>query len=141
MSRKKKKQKGSVPKRSSPSTHPSQQGKGDEPDPIPQPATPLDQESPSDDRLPATSDLKTKDLGEHVHIVRDGMYEKYFVRRADGLDTPGCRHYRCRYLVLDLSHDETACDVALEYAARIQNTQPQFAADLVRLVNTIRQSQ
>lgn len=34
-----------------------------------------------------------------------GIYEKYYVTRADEGDRPNHKHYGCKYFVLDLTHD------------------------------------
>ncbi|WP_027864271.1 hypothetical protein [Massilia alkalitolerans] len=59
-----------------------------------------------------------------------GMFRKFDVRRLDGTDRPGGKHYGCRYFVLDLSHDKNAKAAMRAYAASCSSTHPQLAADI-----------
>lgn len=59
-----------------------------------------------------------------------GLFQKFFVTRADGSSAPGHKHHDCEYFVLDTTHDKLA-PVALEvYADACEATHPQLAQDL-----------
>lgn len=62
---------------------------------------------------------------------QQGMFRKFEVRRVDGSDQPGGKHYGCRYYVLDLDHDQHAPAAMRAYAAACQATHPPLAADIV----------
>jgi hypothetical protein len=62
---------------------------------------------------------------------QQGLFRKFDVRRVDGSDHPGCKHYGCCYYVLDLTHDQHAPAAMRAYAAACQSTHPQLAADIV----------
>lgn len=59
-----------------------------------------------------------------------GIYEKYRVRRTDGRDRKGQRHYGCDYFVLDLTHDPHAHRAARAYADSCEAENPALAAQL-----------
>lgn len=61
---------------------------------------------------------------------QQGMFRKFEVRRVDGSDQPGGKHYGCRYFVLDLNHDPHAPPAMRAYAAACRATHPQLAADI-----------
>jgi hypothetical protein len=59
-----------------------------------------------------------------------GMFLKFDVRRIDGSDGPGGKHYGCRYFVLDMDHDAHAPAALRAYADSCAGTHPQLAAEL-----------
>lgn len=61
---------------------------------------------------------------------KQGLFRKFEVRRLDGSDHPGEKHYGCRYFVLDLSHDKHAPAAMRAYAASCSATHPALAADI-----------
>lgn len=61
-----------------------------------------------------------------------GLYEKFQVRRSDGTDLPGCKHYGCRYFVLDMTHDEFAKPAIVAYATACKEKFPELAKDLMK---------
>lgn len=61
---------------------------------------------------------------------QQGLFRKFAIRRVDGSDAPGGKHYGCRYFVLDLNHDAHAPAAMLAYAAACKTTHPQLAADI-----------
>jgi hypothetical protein len=62
---------------------------------------------------------------------QQGLFRKFDIRRTDGSDQPGGKHYGCRYFVLDMTHDQHAPAALRAYAASCESTHPQLAADLV----------
>lgn len=61
---------------------------------------------------------------------QQGLFRKFDVRRVDGSDQPGGKHYGCRYYVLDLNHDQHAPAAMRAYAAACRATHPQLASDI-----------
>jgi hypothetical protein len=61
---------------------------------------------------------------------QQGIFRKFDVRRVDGSDKSGGKHYGCRYYVLDLTHDQHAPAAMRAYAAACRATHPQLAADI-----------
>lgn len=61
---------------------------------------------------------------------QQGLFRKFEVRRVDGSDQPGGKHYGCRYYVLDLDHDKHAPAAMRAYAAACKDTHPDLAADI-----------
>lgn len=59
-----------------------------------------------------------------------GLFNKFLVRRVDGQDQPGCKHYRCRYFVLDVDHDKWAPAALGAYAIACREEAPKLAQDL-----------
>lgn len=49
-----------------------------------------------------------------------GLYNKFSVRRTDGKDIEGEKHFGCEYLVLDLTHDPLAYYPVRAYAANAE---------------------
>ena len=66
-----------------------------------------------------------------------GLIDKYNVKRTDGRDGPGSKHYRCALFVLDLTHDRHARQVLYGYGARINRKKPQLAKDLYDLLDLL----
>lgn len=64
-----------------------------------------------------------------------GLYQKYFVQRADGTSRPGGKHQDCDYFVLDLVHDPHSRAAALAYARSCKETHPKLSEELTRRVN------
>ena len=52
---------------------------------------------------------------------REGIYDKYTIKRNDGADAPGHKHQACALFVLDVTHDPIARDAARAYAARARH--------------------
>ncbi len=59
-----------------------------------------------------------------------GVFHKFDIRRVDGSDQRGGKHYGCRYFVLDMTHDAHAPAALLAYADSCSDTHPYLAADL-----------
>lgn len=59
-----------------------------------------------------------------------GLYRKFIIRREDGKDGPGCKHYDCEYFVLDVTHDPHAIPALKAYADSCASEYPALAADL-----------
>lgn len=66
-----------------------------------------------------------------------GLYDKYVVTRTDGGHCVGRKHERCRYFVLDLTHDPAARTAAMLYASIVRPTEVALADDLVSLVEAL----
>lgn len=62
-----------------------------------------------------------------------GLYEKFLVKRTDGSSEPGCKHYLCRYFVLDLTHDLHAIPAILAYARSCRDENLQLSDNLYSL--------
>lgn len=65
-----------------------------------------------------------------VPAEQQGLFRKFDVRRVDGGDLPGGKHYGCRYFVIDVDHDQNAHDTLTAYAAACELSHPELAADL-----------
>jgi len=65
-----------------------------------------------------------------VPSEQQGLFNKFLVRRVDGQDQPGCKHYRCRYFVLDVDHDKWAASALGAYAIACREEAPKLAQDL-----------
>jgi hypothetical protein len=63
-----------------------------------------------------------------------GLYDKFRVERVDGASSPGGKHHRCEYFVLDLTHDPFAVPAILAYVAACEQDYPWLADDLRRMV-------
>lgn len=61
---------------------------------------------------------------------QQGLFRKFEVRRTDGSDRRGGKHYGCRYFVLDVDHDQYAQAALTAYAAACEATHPKLARDL-----------
>ncbi len=61
---------------------------------------------------------------------QQGLFRKFVVRRTDGSDSPGGKHDGCEYFVLDVDHDKHAKTALAAYAASVEETHPQLAADM-----------
>lgn len=59
-----------------------------------------------------------------------GLYGKFTVRRNDGRDAPGEKHYNCPYFVLDAMHDPFAAPALRAYADACESEYPLLARDL-----------
>jgi len=59
-----------------------------------------------------------------------GLYGKYELKRTDGRDGPGQKHERCRYFILDLTHDACARPAINAYADAVRAKNPALAYDL-----------
>ena len=66
-----------------------------------------------------------------VPSEQQGLFNKFLVRRVDGQDQPGCKHYRCRYFVLDVDHDKWAPDALGAYAVACRDEAPKLSEDLI----------
>jgi len=70
-----------------------------------------------------------------VKDARRGLYGKYTVERTDGGSEPGEKHERCRYFVLDLTHDPFTAAALRAYADACQAEFPKLALDLRALAH------
>ena len=61
---------------------------------------------------------------------QQGLFRKFIVRRTDGSDAPGGKHYGCRYFALDVDHDKHAVAALTAYAKACETTHPELAKDL-----------
>ena len=61
---------------------------------------------------------------------QQGLFHKFDIRRTDGSDQPGGKHFGCRYFVLDMTHDAHAPAALRAYAESCKATHPALAADL-----------
>jgi len=59
-----------------------------------------------------------------------GLYGKFTIKRVDGKDAPGEKHYGCRYFVLDIDHDPHAKAALRAYADSCESEYPLLADDL-----------
>lgn len=59
-----------------------------------------------------------------------GLNKKYEIRRVDGRDDIGEKHYGCNYFVLDLTHDAHAVAAIEAYANSCERDDPTLARDL-----------
>ena len=102
-------------------------------------------------RLPASSsDKPTADLAStkddalperdpNKPAEEQGCFNKFTVKRNDGLDLPGQKHNNCSYFVLDLDHDPHAMPALLTYAVECKKTHPVLSQDLFEKYNLISQ--
>ena len=67
-----------------------------------------------------------------------GLYRKFDVRRTDGRDVKGQKHYSCRYFVLDLDHDPFAIPALDAYQDACKDEYPALACNLLSLVSGLR---
>lgn len=74
------------------------------------------------------SDLIERD--ESKPAEEQGLFRKFEVRRVDGSDAPGGKHFGCRYFVLDVDHDPHARAALTAYADACEPTHPNLARDL-----------
>lgn len=61
---------------------------------------------------------------------QQGLLRKFDVRRTDGSDKPGGKHYGCEYFVLDVNHDPHAKPALAAYAKAVEATHPTLADDM-----------
>lgn len=84
--------------------------------------------------------MTTPGLPEHDASktnAEQGLYRKFDVRRLDGSDEPGGKHYGCEYFVLDLTHDPHAPAALRAYAQACAHTHPPLSADLQQRYGTV----
>lgn len=62
-----------------------------------------------------------------------GLYEKFYVKRTDRQDEPGCKHENCKYFVLDITHDPFAIVALHAYARACEKEYPVLSAELLQL--------
>jgi hypothetical protein len=77
---------------------------------------------------PQPSALPERDASKPAE--QQGLFRKFDVRRADGSDTAGGKHYGCEYFVIDVDHDAHAGAALMAYAAACEATHPDLARDL-----------
>ncbi len=65
----------------------------------------------------------------------EGLINKYAVRRRDGKDRQGDKHFSCRYYVLDVSHDPFAIPALLAYAEACKEKKPVLSAQLLDMAD------
>lgn len=63
---------------------------------------------------------------------KKGLYEKFKVERTDGRSAAGCKHYRCKYFVIDLTHDKHGAAAIRAYATSCLKEYPKLADDLFK---------
>lgn len=63
-----------------------------------------------------------------------GIFHKYDVRRLDGTDAKGEKHYGCGLFVLDTVHDPFATPALIAYAEACRDKMPKLAADIERML-------
>ncbi len=63
---------------------------------------------------------------------QQGLFRKFDVRRVDGSDQEGGKHYGCRHFVLDMDHDAHAPAALIAYADSCAESHPELAAQLRR---------
>lgn len=61
-----------------------------------------------------------------------GLYEKFYVKRADGRGAPGQKHNECEYFVLDLTHDPHALPAVRAYAVSCAEDYPTLALEVLQ---------
>jgi hypothetical protein len=66
-----------------------------------------------------------------VPTREQGLFKKFHVERVDGQSEPGCKHHRCAYFVLDVTHDPHAIPALRAYALACASTHPQLSADIL----------
>ena len=59
-----------------------------------------------------------------------GLYGKFKIQRFDGSSESGSKHERCRYFVLDLTHDQFSIPALKAYADACRGDFPLLARDL-----------
>ena len=64
-------------------------------------------------------------------VEQQGVFRKFDVRRVDGSDQPGGKHFGCEYFVLDMAHDQYAKDAIRAYAEACKATYPTLSSDLL----------
>lgn len=83
---------------------------------------------PTVSEMLAASCLPERDQSKPAE--QQGIFHKFDVRRTDGSDQPGGKHYGCNYFVLDMAHDAHAATAMRAYADSCRATHPQLAADI-----------
>lgn len=63
-----------------------------------------------------------------------GLYRKFSVERTDGKSSPGQKHHKCQYFVIDLSCDKFAKDAVRAYAVACAEEYPELSKDLMKYV-------
>ena len=71
-----------------------------------------------------------KDKDQTKPNESQGLFRKFEIRRVDGSDAPGGKHFGCEYFVLDTDHDQHAKAALQAYAASCELTHPQLSKDL-----------
>jgi len=61
------------------------------------------------------------------------IYDKFTVIRNDGTDAEGGKHQGCRYIVVDIDHDEQAIRILSYLAKAYMITRPTYSASLAAL--------
>ncbi len=67
--------------------------------------------------------------------AKRGLYHKFTIERADGSSERGGKHARCKYFVLDLTHDRFAMEALRAYADACREQFPALALDLSAIVH------
>jgi hypothetical protein len=60
-----------------------------------------------------------------------GLYKKFIVRRVDGGSRKGRKHEKCKYFVLDITHDKYAEEALIAYAEACNEEHPELAEDIL----------
>lgn len=67
-----------------------------------------------------------------------GVYDKFYgIRRTDGRDIAGKKHYGCYYFVLDTRHDKHALAALEAYAESCGEEYPALAIDIKMKLDTM----
>lgn len=66
-----------------------------------------------------------------------GVFRKFDVRRVDGSDAPGGKHYGCEYFVLDVDHDVHAPAALRAYAQACKDTHPLLSQELIAKLGAV----
>lgn len=80
--------------------------------------------------------MKERDLTKTAE--QQGLFRKFDVRRVDGSDQPGGKHYGCEYFVLDVTHDPYAKDALRAYARACATTHPDLSLDITHMLREMR---
>jgi hypothetical protein len=70
-----------------------------------------------------------------------GLYNKFYIGRADGRSGPGEKHYQCEYFVLDLTHDKYSIPALMSYVFACKDEYPKLATDLLVKISSMKQKE
>jgi hypothetical protein len=62
------------------------------------------------------------------------LYGKFIIKRTDGRDGIGDKHYGCQYFVLDITHDPFALPAIQAYAKACKKDFPELHLDLIKIL-------
>ena len=72
-------------------------------------------------------------MDESIDKRTIGLYDKFLVKRTDGQSEPRCKHEKCQYFVLDITHDPFAIAALHAYAKACEKEYPVLSAELLRI--------